>query len=180
MKTKYVPSVSALARELRLSRQWTTELFRLPGHPKPTKSGHDLAKWKKWLADRAEKHESTAGEKSRLELELLRKRIHRVDLEISTLDNSRQEEIADRITDECGKIIGVLSEALQRMPTELSGIFSMLAEPVSIYKRFKTEMCNRFEVAHKALQKVKAESRKKNNIVPFAASANGANGSKAA
>ena|SRR5436309_2492259 len=174
---KYVSSVTDLAQAIGLSRQWTSELFRLADHPQPSKSGHSVARWKKYITRRAEKVQSSGGEKARLEMELLRKRIQRVDLEIAELDNSRQEEIANRIAGGCLQVVDTLKSQLWRMPDELSGIFSVLAEPMAICTRFRAEMHHRFQVAYDELTKVKRASRRKGNLIPF--NPVGANGSRA-
>jgi hypothetical protein len=64
--------------------------------------------------------------------------------------------------------------SLLAMPNQLSGIFSSLGEPMPIYKRFKAELNQRFEAADKALRKIKQESRRKDNVVPFNRALNGA------
>ena len=166
MKTpKYVSSVTALSQAIGLSRQWTSELFRLSDHPKPTKSGHSVARWKKYITRRAEKVRNSGGEKACLELELLRKRIRIADLQISDLDNSRTEEIAGQIISECRQIINALTSQLSAMPNQLSGIFSTLNGPMEIYKQWRDELNKRFESARDALRKVEQKSRRKDNII---------------
>ena len=67
---------------------------------------------------------------------------------------------------------GGLFEEMQRRKVvatlaAIAGILSMLAKPVAIFKRFKTELHRRFEDAYNELQKIKQQSRRKDNIVPL-------------
>ena len=61
------------------------------------------------------------------------------------------------------------------MPNQLSGIFSTLAGPMEIYKRWRDELNQRFESARDVLRKVEQKSRRKTNVVAF----NRANGNGA-
>jgi predicted DNA-binding transcriptional regulator AlpA len=179
MKSDNASSKTKLAECLQISRPTLYGYLHLPDAPRPRSNGMwRVSEVRKYIRKQEGKRKITSTEKEHLEVELLRRRLTRVNLEIEQLDNSRQQEIADRITGECKQIIEVLNAALQRMPTELSGIFSMVAEPVAIYKRFKTEMCERFADAHEALKKIERASRKKSNIILFEASANGVSASK--
>jgi hypothetical protein len=183
VKAKHVSSITQLAREIGISRQWCSGLFRMTDHPKPTRFGHNVAAWKKYLSRRAEKIQSAGSEKSRLELELLRRRLARVNLEIMELDGSRREEIANEITSGCLRVVDTLKSRLWRMPDELAGILSALGEPMLIYKRLKAELGQRFGAAYDELHKVKQTSRRKDNLVPFRpvkVTGDGANGAKRA
>jgi hypothetical protein len=141
--------------------------MRLPGFPAPDRRGRwNIAACRKFILKQANKLDAPS-ERDHLEMELLRKRIRRVDLEIAELDNSRAEEIADNIYGRCKQVIDSLNAKLQAMPRELSSIFSQLDGPMKIYQRFKSDMDQRFADAYSALLKVKQASRRKSNIVPF-------------
>jgi hypothetical protein len=126
-----------------------------------------VSRVRRYIAKQEGKRELKSTAKQELELQLLRKKVRIADLQISDLDNSRSEEIADKITAECQRVIDVLQSQLLAMPNQLSGIFSSLGEPMPIYKRFKAELNQRFEAAYGALKKIKHASRRKDNIIPL-------------
>src|SRR5258708_4441724 len=74
---QYVPSVTRLAERIGLSRQWCQELMRLPDCPKVTKQGHSVVAWKAYITKRAEKIQSQAGLRSKLQIDLLQARLAR-------------------------------------------------------------------------------------------------------
>jgi DNA primase len=180
MKSAYASSKTALAECLQISRPTLYSYLHLPDAPRPKSNGMwKVSEVRRYIRKQEGKRKITSTEKEQLEVELLRKRITRVDLEISELDNSRREEITDKITGECRRVVDALNSQLWRMPDELSGIFSVLAEPMAIYKRFKAELHQRFQAAQEALQKIKEQSRRKTpknkkeaeNVAPFKRSA---------
>jgi len=172
----YASSKTALAECLQISRPTLYNHLHRFDAPRPKSNGMwRVSEVRRYIRKQEGKRQHTSSEKSQLEVELLRKRIHRCNLEIADLDNSREQEITDRITGECKQIIEALAGAFQRMPNELSGIFSTLGEPMRIYQRFKTEVGRRFDAASEALEKIKKQSRRKDNIIPL----NGSNGNGA-
>jgi predicted DNA-binding transcriptional regulator AlpA len=179
----YASSKTALALALQISRPTLYSHLHKQDAPRPRSNGMwKVSEVRKYIAKQEGKRELKSTEKQELELQLLRKRIRIADLQISDLDNSRTEEIASQITTECKRLIDVLHAQLLAMPNQLSGIFSMLAEPVPIFKRFKAELNQRFQAAYDALQKIKKTSRRRNGVVvPFKqVNGSGANGTKSA
>lgn len=172
-----VSSRTKLAEALGISRPTLYAFARLPDSP-PARDGYwRVADWRKFVTRKKDSVKLASTEKEQLEMELLRKRIHRVDLEIADLDNSREEEIANRITGECKQVVDVLVGKFRNMPRELSGIFSALEGPMAIYKRFDAEVRGRFQDAHDELQRVKKTSRRKDNIIPLRVNGSNGNGS---
>jgi hypothetical protein len=167
MNDNHARNKTELATRLGYTRGTIYSYMRLPGFPVPDRRGRwNISSCRKFILKQANKLDAPS-ERDRLELELLRKRIHRVDLEIADLDNSRAEEIADNIYGQCKQIIDTLNGTLQAMPQQLSGIFSQLDGAMPIYQRFKSEMDQRFADAYSALLKVRQASRRRSNVVPF-------------
>ena len=169
MTDSHTRSKTELALRLGYSRNTLYAYMRMDGFPRPDRRGQwNIEACRRFVKKQDGKRRVVPSERDALETELLRKRIHRVDLEISDLDNSRTEEITAKITGDCDLVIDALKSAVWRMPDELSGIFSNLAEPMAIYKRFRAEIRQRFQAAHDALLKIKNQSRARDNVViPF-------------
>src|SRR5439155_14820329 len=120
MKTpKNVPSVSALARELSMSRQGGRELLKLDGNPKPTKAGHNIAKWKKFIADRAEKAGTQAGAKSRLQIALLEAKLERERHDLAVASGELRRKIAKELLDAAMRCWYAMIAELDRVPNDL-------------------------------------------------------------
>jgi hypothetical protein len=120
---KHVTSIAALAKELGLSRQWTHELFRLPDHPKPTKAGHSVAKWKAYVTSRAEKSQTHGSEKARLQIELLKIKTQRESFDLANSRDEIRAEIHGEYRELFSKIIGTFFPPLRGMVRELSARF---------------------------------------------------------
>jgi hypothetical protein len=175
---RYARNKTEAARLAGMSRTRLYQILQLPGAPLPRADGRwSVAAIRKFASKEANKIE-VPTERDRLETELLKKRIAKVDLEISQLDGSRREQITETITGECKRVIDTLQSALHRMPDELSGVFAMLAEPLPIYRRFREEMRRRFEAAYEGLKKIEKQSQRKSNVVRFEREAITSNGAK--
>jgi hypothetical protein len=159
-----------LALRLGIGRNSLYAYLRLPGFPRPDRRGQwSIEACRKFISRQHGSRQAVPDEKRGLELELLRRRLYKTNLEIAVLDNTRTEEIANQITAECKAIIDALNGQLLRMPQELSGIFSQLGDPMPIFIRFKAELNKRFQAAYGGLKELKDTSRKKSNVVVFKA-----------
>ena len=118
-KPKNVPSVSALARELSMSRQWVSELLKLDGHPKPTREGHNIAKWKEFIADRAEAVGTQAGAKGRLQISLLEAKLAREKHDLEVASGELRQKIAKEMLDDSLRCLYALIAELNRIPNDL-------------------------------------------------------------
>ena len=102
-----------------MSRQWVSELLKLDGHPKPTHLGHNIAKWKTFIADRAEKAGTQAGQKSKLQISLLEAKLAREKHDLEVASGELRRSIAKEIFDAAMKCWWALIAELDRVPNDL-------------------------------------------------------------
>src|SRR5216683_3091556 len=95
-RSQWVNSKVELARALGLSRQWVTELFRAyPDHPPARPNGqHNVTLWRKFVVARAQKIKGFGTEKEKLQIDLLRNRVAREELEFAELNHEIHERIS--------------------------------------------------------------------------------------
>jgi hypothetical protein len=126
MKAKHVPSITQLAREIGLSRQWVSELFRLPDHPRPSHLGHNVEIWRRYISGRAEKIHSVAGEKARLQIDLLRSRLAREAHELDVATQTTRQSVRDELSRGFELVFKIHCEELRRwvstLPPRLVGL----------------------------------------------------------
>ena len=120
-KPQHVPSVTRLAERIGLSRQWVQELMRLPDCPKVTKQGHSVVAWKAYITKRAEKIQSQAGQRAKLQIDLLQARLAREAHDLAVASGQTREEIIREIGAKFHKGFSILATQLDRLPQELAG-----------------------------------------------------------
>jgi hypothetical protein len=170
MKTpRFANTVIQLCGVLGISTTHYYALRKEPGAPIPASNGKfPIAAWRKFAnrhRARPEK-EKALSEREALEVELLRRRLYRTNLEIAEIDNTRSEEICNEITDKTRRILEVLSQKLFAMPLQLSGIFATMA-PIEILKRWQLDLREVFQAAKSEILKIEREHARKSNIVSF-------------
>jgi hypothetical protein len=164
---KHVASVSALARELALSRQWVTELFKLPDHPKANGSGHSVTAWRKYVTRRAEKVTSHGSEKTRLQLELLKIRAARESHELAVSRDEIRTQIRDEYHQLFSRAMRTFIAELRRMVGELSPRFDAMSAR-EIYTLWNVRQQEAFEQARLIFQgKEPASNNHSSTVVPF-------------
>jgi len=166
MKPKHVPSVSALARELSLSRQWCQELFKMEGHPAPTKAGHNIEKWQRWLSERTEKIGTTAGERTRLQIDMLRHKLAREQHELEVARGAIEARAYRKYAELLDHDHKILSAELRRMPTLYSPRFEGLGarEIFSMWNKALDEAFIKFRAAFSETEQVEPKPKV---IIPF-------------
>jgi hypothetical protein len=165
---KHVTSVTALSRELGLSRQWVTELFKLPDHPKTNNgSGHSVTAWRKYITRRAEKVQSHGSEKSRLQIELLKIRAEREAHELSVSRDEIRERIHDEYHELFARVMRSFIAELRRMVGELAPRFEALSAR-EIYALWNLRQQAAFDQARSTfLGKEPATKNRTATVVPF-------------
>jgi hypothetical protein len=116
---RYVPSVVRLSEAIGLSRQWTQELMRLQDAPRVTKQGHDVAAWKDYVTKRASKIQAQAGQKAKLQIDLLQARLAREAHDLAVASGEVRESIAQEILGRVMKCFHMLVAELDRIPGDL-------------------------------------------------------------
>src|SRR4029077_3152965 len=111
-KKRTVPSVVKLAEAIGLSRQWVQELMRLPDAPRPNKTGHDVDKWKAYIGHRAQKIQNQAGQKSKLQIDLLQARLAREQHDLKIASGEVRREIFRDILDKVIRGVRMFNVAL--------------------------------------------------------------------
>jgi len=81
-------------------------------------------------------------------------------LELSELDNSIRERITNEVEGEACRIIDCLVGEIERMPHQFSGAFAGKS-PNQICKLWQRELDQSFLKASTALEKMRAQSRRK-------------------
>ena len=119
-KPQHVPSVTRLAERIGLSRQWVQELMRLPDCPKVTKQGHSVTAWKAYITKRAEKIQSQAGQRAKLQIDLLQARLAREAHELDVASGAVREKVIREVSGAFGKGFKILVIKLDRLPLELA------------------------------------------------------------
>jgi hypothetical protein len=102
-----------------MSRQWVSELLKLDGHPRPTKAGHNIAKWKRFIADRAEGVGTQAGAKGRLQIALLEAKLAREKHDLEAASGELRKKIAKEVLDRSLACLHLLVGELNRVPDDL-------------------------------------------------------------
>jgi hypothetical protein len=153
---------------LALSRQWVTELFKLPDHPKANGSGHSVTAWRKYVTRRAEKVTSHGSERARLQIELLKIRAEREAHELAVSRDELREQIHDEYHQLFARVIQSFIAELRRMVGELSPRFEALSarEIYSLWNSRQQEAFDRARVTFRG----KEQPAKKNytaTVVPF-------------
>jgi len=166
-KPQFVPSVTRLAEAIGLSRQWTQELMRLSDCPKVTKQGHSVVAWKAYITKRAEKIQSQAGQRAKLQIDLLQARLAREAHDLAVASGQTREEIIKEIGGKFHKGFSILATLLDRLPQEMAGRLAGLS-PGEIRKLLKDRLDNaRRTAVNEFSTYMREQEAKKSNIVPF-------------
>jgi hypothetical protein len=175
VKSQHVPSVTRLAEAIGLSRQWVQELMRLSDCPKVTKSGHNVTAWKAYIARRAGRNQSQAGERAKLQIDLLQARLAREQYDLSVASGEVREAIVREASDIVLKAFRMLIVRLDRLPGELPPqlVGQSAGEIRKILKSTldaaRIGFVNEFE-AMRAREKVD-RGNEDQNVIPFRAKA---------
>jgi len=158
---RFASSKTKLAAVLGLSRQYLYAFFALPDSPRPGSNGmHSVSTWRKFIAARSRRVKGAATEREALQVAYLRARVEREQLELAEFDNSIKERIVNEISAEACRIIDCLKGEVERMPHQFSGVFAGKT-PNQIFKLWQRELDQSFQKASAALDKLRAESRRK-------------------
>jgi hypothetical protein len=171
--SRFAKNKAALSRALDLSRVSIHRFLLLPGAPRKHGEGYNIAEMKRFIASHT-KDIRVGTEKEKLQIVLLKLKIEREQLALAQENFEIREAIYRDAADQGFQVIDCLATQVRRMPDELSGRFSGM-EPMEISKLFKSEINQRFQRAHDALQKMIAQSKRKTgkvkpeNVVPLVA-----------
>lgn len=166
-KPRYVPSVTRLAEAIGLSRQWVQELMRLPDCPKVTKQGHSVIAWRAYITKRGEKIQSQAGQRAKLQIDLLQARLAREAHDLDVASGAAREKIITEIGGAFHKGFSILATLLDRLPQEMAGRLAGLT-PGEIRKLLKERLDNARRLAVNEFSAyMREQGAKKSNIVPF-------------
>jgi predicted DNA-binding transcriptional regulator AlpA len=164
---RFAHGKTELAKLCGISRTWLYRYMREPSFPSPRADGRWPVEAVRRFVRKCQVKVETPNEREQLEIELLRKRIRKVDVEIADLTNERAEAITNEITGLCRKIVGLLQGQLSRMPDEFSGLFNMQGTAREIYNIWKGELNRRFRIAYSSIEKIEKAHARKSNVIPF-------------
>ena len=165
---RYLPSVTRLSEAIGLSRQWVQELMRLPDCPKVTKQGHSVAAWRAYITKRAEKIQSQAGQRAKLQIDLLQARLAREGHELDVASGVVRERIINEVGGAFDKGFKILVIKLDRLPHELAPQLAGLTTPSEIKKLLKARLDGaRRDAVTEFKGYLREKEAKESNIVPF-------------